>query len=63
VSSATCAECGAYLESADLRHPGYCSPPCRDRARAKRDAVLNAGRLLRRAIAADRAATRRRPPP
>ncbi len=40
--SATCEECGGWIDAGNLHWPGFCSPDCRDADRVRRDAAGSA---------------------
>jgi len=42
-----CIWCGQYVESSNLRFPGYCSPECRNAEREHREAARQARRRAR----------------
>lgn len=48
-----CAWCEQYVESSNLRFPGYCSPQCRDAEREQREAARQESRRRRRRAAED----------
>jgi hypothetical protein len=48
-----CEQCGNYIETSNLRWPGYCTPLCRDRNRRDRNRCARARARAQRTSAID----------